>query len=261
LTTPTTTGWRIERSTDSAAGLLEPWPPDESRDDVVVRAGRVTGGAALVLGSTQNRTVVDEERAAAAGVDVLRRPTGGGAVMVDRDAQVWLDFWVPRAHHLWDEDIIGAALWLGHAWAEALGGLGAGPLRVHRGPATRGVWSERVCFAGLGPGEVFVVSAEGTRRKVTGLAQRRTRAGARFHTTAPLIWDPAPLLSLLVAGEGEEAGRRGEHSGGERGHDDAPAPLTREAVGLRSLLRTDNGDGADADVLTTVEDAVITALP
>jgi lipoate-protein ligase A len=205
-----------------------------------------------VLGSTQDRAVVDDERAAAAGVDVLRRPTGGGAVMVARDAQVWLDIWVPRRHPLWNDDIIDAALWLGDAWVVALESLGGGPLRVHRGPASRGVWADRVCFAGLGPGEVFVDAAD-TGPKVTGLAQRRTSAGARFHSSAQVIWDPAPLLSLLDAG----------HSGhaGHDGHDDAPALLTGAAVGLRSLLTTVDAHCADVDLLTTVEDAVIAALP
>ncbi len=84
--------------------------------------------------------------------------------------------------------------------------------------------------------------------KVMGLAQRRTSAGARFHTTVPLVWDPAPLLSLLGT------------------------PLSASwddvAVGLRSLVGTgslvDTGSPAglsDDDLITATEDAVIAALP
>ena len=108
--------------------------------------------------------------------------TGGGAVLVAPGAQVWLDVWVPRGHPLWDDDVIGAAAWLGHAWVGALTGLGAGPLGVHRGPLAPTAWSDRICFAGFGPGEVFVADRRGDGgpppspgAKVVGLAQRRTR--------------------------------------------------------------------------------------
>jgi lipoate---protein ligase len=233
-------GWRVERCTGSAATLLAPWPPPTGQDDPVVRVGRVRGRRALVLGSTQDRAAVDEGRAAAAGVDVVRRSTGGGAVLVAPGAQVWLDVWVPRRHVLWDDDIVDAASWLGDVWAGALTALGAGSLSVHRGRSTRRALSDRVCFAGLGPGEVHLA---GTGAKVTGLAQRRTRAGARFHTSAPLWWDPDPLVSLLDL------------------DDDAGETLRAVAVGLRSLLTERRPAGADLDILATVEDAVIAALP
>jgi lipoate---protein ligase len=177
-------GWRVERCTGSVTDLLDPWPPVESQDEPVVRTGRMVGRGAVVLGSTQDRTVIDGERAEAAGIDVVRRSTGGGAVLVAPGAQVWLDAWVPRRHELWDPDIIRAAIWLGEVWAQALESLGSGPLSVHRGPATGGAWSDLICFAGVGPGEVGVADVETTvaaieerrirGRKVTGLAQRRT---------------------------------------------------------------------------------------
>jgi lipoate-protein ligase A len=255
-------GWRVERCTGSAATLLELWPPPSGQDDPVVRAGRVSGRPALVLGSTQDRAVVDEGRAAAAGVDVVRRSTGGGAVLVAPGAQVWLDLWVPRRHALWDDDIVDAATWLGDVWAGALTTLGAGTLRVHRGPSTRRAHSDLVCFAGLGPGEVHLarpVAAAGsggagtdgprtptsdpTGPKVMGLAQRRTRSGARFHTSAPLQWDPDPLVTLLDL------------------DGDAGETLREVAVGLRSLLPAGRSGGADVDLIATVEDAVIAALP
>jgi lipoate-protein ligase A len=233
------TGWRVERATGSAAALLEAWPTAETEDGPAVRCGRVTGRAALVLGSTQDIAVVDVRRAAHAGVDVVRRSTGGGAVLVAPDSQVWLDVWVPRLDDLWDDDIVRAATWVGETWVAALGSLGAGALEVHRAPATRDAWSDLICFAGLGPGEVHIGGA-----KVMGLAQRRTRAGARFHTTAPLRWDPASLLGVLDRG-----GAVGE------------ASLEGAAVGVRALL-TAMDPGADATgVIAAVENAVIDALP
>ncbi|HXQ75170.1 MAG TPA: hypothetical protein VN791_01645 [Acidimicrobiales bacterium] len=246
--------WRVERCTGPAAVLLDPWPPVESQDHPIVRASRVSGGGALVLGSTQDRAVVDEEHAAASGIDVVRRPTGGGAVLVAPGAQVWLDLWVPRRHALWDDDIVRAATWLGDVWVEALEGLGVGSLRVHRGPATRRPWSDLVCFAGLGPGEVHLAGPQGagpeaSGPKVTGIAQRRTRAGARFHTSAPLAWDPGPLLRLLTEAVDVVD------------DDDRRRSVGNAAVGLRALVPPWRTGVADDDVVAAVEDAVVDALP
>ena len=53
-------------------------------------------------------------------------------------------------------------------------------------------WCRQICFAGIGPGEVTVDG-----RKVVGLAQRRTRAGALFQCAALLRWDPAEMVRLV----------------------------------------------------------------
>ena len=61
------------------------------------------------------------------------------------------------------------------------------------GPMVRAPWSELVCFAGLGPGEVTVGGA-----KVVGMSQRRTRAAARFQCGVVHRWAPAELVALLA---------------------------------------------------------------
>jgi lipoate-protein ligase A len=53
-------------------------------------------------------------------------------------------------------------------------------------------WSDLVCFAGLGPGEVTVDGL-----KVVGISQRRTRDAARFQCVAYETWDAGALLELL----------------------------------------------------------------
>ncbi|HEY5252178.1 MAG TPA: hypothetical protein VIJ09_10965 [Acidimicrobiales bacterium] len=256
-------GWRVEEVTTSASSLLAPWPPPQNQGDAIVRTGRVRGREALVLGSTQDATQIDEDRAARAGVDILRRSTGGGAVLVATDAQVWLDIWVPRGHDLWDDDIIAAASWVGDAWAEALGTLGADGLRVHRGPMIRTAWSDRVCFAGFGPGEVSVVDrprpavgSDATGPKVMGLAQRRTRAGARFHTSALLSWDPETMLALFKVDA--TAVLLDEHAS------DIGGPLMalqKAAVGLRVVVPGGSVEQSASALIDSVEQAVITALP
>ena len=147
---------------------------------------------ALVLGSGQSMDVVDAAAATAEGVEVVRRRSGGGAVLLQPEAVLWVDVVLPRGHPLWDDDVAVASHWLGAAWARALAGVGVAG-EVHRGPLVRGPWSDRVCFAGLGPGEVTV---EG--RKVVGISQRRTRSWARFQCAALTIWDPVAIVRLLA---------------------------------------------------------------
>jgi lipoate-protein ligase A len=147
---------------------------------------------AVVLGSTQPWEVVDHVRAAAAGVDVVRRRSGGGAVLLVPGDVVWVDVILPSAHPRWLDDVGRAAHWVGAAWVEALGALGVTG-SAHRGPMVRTPWSDLVCFAGVGPGEVV-----GDRGKLVGISQRRTRHHARFQCAALLRWDPAALVDLLA---------------------------------------------------------------
>ena len=60
------------------------------------------------------------------------------------------------------------------------------------GPGTCTRWSHQVCFGGMGSGEVTV-----GRRKVVGLAQRRTRHGAWFHGACLVRLGPGRLLTVL----------------------------------------------------------------
>jgi lipoate-protein ligase A len=149
---------------------------------------------ALVLGSTQSDAVVDRAACEAAGVEVVRRRSGGGAVLLEPGSAVWIDLELPRGDPLWDDDVGRAAWWLGERWAAALAALGVPGPTVHRGPMVTTPWSRLVCFAGLGPGEV----TEGGGAKVAGIAQRRTRAGARFQCAVPLRWEPRRLVDLLA---------------------------------------------------------------
>lgn len=148
---------------------------------------------ALVLGSTQPAADADAGRAAAAGVEVVRRRSGGGAVLVGPHDPVWLDVWLPRGDPLWSDDVVVAATWVGEWWAAWLRGHGARGLAVHRGGSTGGPLARRVCFAGVGPGEV---TAGG--RKVVGVAQWRCREGALFHACAYRRWRARPLVDLLA---------------------------------------------------------------
>jgi lipoate-protein ligase A len=149
-------------------------------------------GRALVLGSSQNAEVVDRAACHREEVAVVRRRSGGGAVLVEPGGVVWIDVIVPAGDPLWDNDIGTSTWWLGEAWADALVAVGAGRSAVHRGAMVTTRWSSLVCFAGVGPGEVVT---EG--RKVVGISQRRTRGAARFQCCAYRAWEPGRLVRLL----------------------------------------------------------------
>ncbi|WP_436697600.1 lipoyl protein ligase domain-containing protein [Nocardioides sp. BYT-33-1] len=152
---------------------------------------------ALVLGSAQDPTVADAVATAAAGVDVVRRRSGGGAVYVDPDRSLWLDVVVPRDDPRWSDDVRASVHWLGEAWQRALASLGVAA-ELYRGGLEQTPWGRLVCFAALGPGEVLV---EG--RKLVGISQRRTRVGARFQCIVYEHWDPYAVLDLLELGEAD----------------------------------------------------------
>ncbi len=208
--------WRVERRNGTPAVLhrLSAGAPREGR---LVRVCRPLS-AALVLGSAQRESDADLDNCREARVPVVRRRSGGGAVLVAPGAQLWVDVFVPRGDELFVQDVSASFLWLGEAWAEAIDGVapptgpggasgevdGIGRACVHRGAPVVSELSARLCFLGAVPGEVFVAG-----RKVVGCSQRRDRDGAWFHTMALLEQEPARLTALMSfpPAEREEATR------------------------------------------------------
>lgn len=150
----------------------------------------------LVLGRLARDPDLDRAAIAAAGVAVVRRSSGGGPVLWDRDL-LSLDVVLPRGHRLAVDDVVAAYRWLGEAIADALRGLGVAGVevigverarraRAHPGPAAD------ACFGGLSP---FEVLAGG--RKVVGLSQARRRPGTLLQAGIPLALDAAGLARLM----------------------------------------------------------------
>ena len=138
-------------------------------------------------GARQHAAATSDVRAPASSVEVVRRRSGGGAVLVvpGRGA-------VGRRGRPGRRPAVGRRRrpglhWLGEAWAAALA-------RARR--RRRRCTTARSCAAVVGrgvlrrprPGEVTVDG-----RKVVGISQRRTRAAARFQCAALGRWDPAAL--------------------------------------------------------------------
>ena len=148
--------------------------------------------AAIVLGSRQTAELVDADACRAAGVAIVRRRSGGGAVLLRPDAVAWVDVVLP--HGIAPDDVRGSMVWIGERWGEAIASCVVADLEVHRGGMVCTPWSDLVCFAGIGPGEVLVDG-----RKFLGLSQRRNRHGLRIQGTLyrrPVTGEIPPLLAV-----------------------------------------------------------------
>ncbi len=146
---------------------------------------------ALVIGSAQREDAVDHDSARAAGIGVVKRRSGGGAVLLVPGEHLWVDVVLPGARL--GDGIESTFDSVGSAWRGALDDHGLGA-EIHRGAVDRDAIATQVCFAGLGHGEVVVDGA-----KVVGLSQRRTRDAVRVQCLCLLVWNHEALVDLLSA--------------------------------------------------------------
>jgi len=148
---------------------------------------------AVVLGSTQQQSIVDVDACRRAGVEVVRRRSGGGAVLLLPGDVTWIDVIVPVGAPGWSDDVHGPMVWLGRHLAAAIADVaGVEDLAVHDMAMISTSWSKLVCFDGVGAGEVLVGG-----RKLVGLSQRRTRHAARLQCCWYSSYDTSLLVDLL----------------------------------------------------------------
>jgi len=148
---------------------------DELRqlDVATVFVARVTR-ATLVLGGNQSADVVDISRDPTI---TLHRRRGGGGLVLLRPEDLWIDWWIPQGDPRWSHDVRVSSVQVGGWWADALRAHTRGDVRVHQESLEGPVAFRVVCFAGRGPGEVFV-----DERKTVGLTQWRVREGVFVST-------------------------------------------------------------------------------
>jgi lipoate-protein ligase A len=161
---------------------------------------------ALVLGSGQRPP---EGWAPPDGLPLVRRGTGGGAVLCDPD-YLMLDIALPAGDPRVLADVTEAYRWLAELLVAALAAIGisglvaAAPDVVRSLDATAREAGRVACFAGLGPYELL--HADG--RKLVGLAQRRRKGGVLFQAAAYLGGDRRALADLLWLGAAEREALR-----------------------------------------------------
>lgn len=261
--TATGGSWAVERMIGTAADLHRAGSDLTHR---VVRVNEVTRPA-VVLSSTQSADVLDVRAVDLSGADVVRRSSGGGLVQLGVGQQLWVDIFLPRDDPLWVDDVSHSADWLGASWVRALETIG-----VHGGEVTDGAWSDPdlgrlVCFAATGPGEVTV-----TGRKIVGISQRRTRAGARFQCTVYNTFSVDMVMSLIDASVvGRELYTRlfdGLGSGvgsldqlGPRARQGSTDDVSTDGISSDGVTSSDATSAEGADHMENLLSALVRSLP
>jgi lipoate-protein ligase A len=146
---------------------------------------------AVVLGLAlhhRREQVVDLERCAQTGVEVLERSAGGGAVLLD-DGMLCCAICLPHA----DADLTESYRWLGDHFAARLG-LRRVEVEEARADVARlrGSAVLNTCYGALSPHEVVNAS----NAKVVGFAQVRRKHAALFQVGV-LLRDQSGLADVL----------------------------------------------------------------
>ncbi|MBI4883265.1 MAG: hypothetical protein HY826_04340 [Actinobacteria bacterium] len=182
--------WRV-RETFGDAATFHARGAEPARSATFVAVSTRT----LVLGSAQPDTDVDRRVADALAINVVRRRSGGGAVLLMPGEFIWLDLVVPAGDVLWVDDIGRSMLWVGELWQRALAAVGVtAEVSTTVADSATPSWARRICFTGVGNGEVLLAG-----RKLVGVSQRRTRSAARFQSLCHLRWRPEVVVALMAA--------------------------------------------------------------
>ena len=141
----------------------------------------------LSLGYGQRCRVVDEARLRARGYTLVRRPSGGGAILHAREL-TW-SLVLPAGHPLAAGSLRSGYRRVAGALLRALRSLDV-PVTVQ--PEAKGGPSGAVCFGEAAPSELAVRG-----RKLLGSARVQRRGGSLQHGSLPLEGDIAAICELM----------------------------------------------------------------
>jgi lipoate-protein ligase A len=177
----------------------------------------------LSLGRFQHaRELVDAKLLAEAGFTLVRRPTGGQAVLHDRELTYAVALGRRHLEPFTKREIYQFIAGLLLAGLEALG------IRAQSSRAARGSPHDPDCFRSTGQYEI----ADQRQRKLIGSAQVLTRGWSLQHGAIPLDGSYRRIEGFLAAGAGARSGGAGARSGG----------AGREPA-IAAFRRADPGDG------------------
>jgi lipoate---protein ligase len=151
----------------------------------------------LVVGSAQTEASINRRACETDGIPVIRRGSGGGAVLCD-PGLLEVDVALPAGHALLDDDVTESYRFLGRAWIDALAAIDIEG-RLVTVEEARALSDDRraaarvACYAGLSPYEV--IDPDG--RKLVGLCQRRRRGAALFQCSLACGLDPAHVARYV----------------------------------------------------------------
>jgi lipoate-protein ligase A len=207
---------------------------DEALLDAPAAHWWISTTAAVVVGLGLHHrleTVVDLERCRAAGVEVVERRAGGGALLLDPNMLCGA---VALPIESLVADVTESYRWLGERLVAALTSLGIAARRTHIDEARADIAALRAstsaaaatllttCYGALSPHEVVLDTDHGVA-KLIGLAQVRRRDAALFQFGV-LLSDQSPLADYLrVANDSDR--------------DELRRALRQRTLGLASLTR------------------------
>lgn len=183
----------------SAAAREQIWNQTQLQSRVHIPAFRMWRYRlpAVVLGYSQRRLLAEVD--SRSGLEVLRRESGGGAVLTG-PWMLGLSVALPPEHALLGTSLTGSYQWLGELLAQTLRQCSVpadtvSPQdlrnRASTSPATDPNWA---CFGGLSPWEVL-----SNGRKIAGLAQVRRSNGVLLVAGVLLDQSPWELLCQTLS--------------------------------------------------------------
>jgi lipoate-protein ligase A len=155
----------------------------------------------LSLGRNQPLTDVDQVACRAAGIDVVRRPTGGRAIL--HTDELTYSVVLPQSDPRAQGDVVQSYRQLSKGLLAGFRRLGAVTTQSqeHRAQTTE---ITAVCFE---TPSAYEITAGG--QKLVGSAQWRARGGVLQHGTLPLGGDIARIVDVLAFSENEREEQRG----------------------------------------------------